>query len=223
MKSEYKVTIGSIKAYFKDLEDRYCPLSEKLVMSGYQQRSGGYIERAIREGIEVDYRKNAPSQYWHLMTYCQNKDPEELFTKRVVCGELLFWMAEACFGDGEWPDLKEPLETIQKYIIGWEGERPIYDRKKCNAVIQQFCFDRIIEWVSKHRKDFALPPEVIDEARRIGFEPKLLTYYKENEEYGQLFHPDHHGMPTGHPWFITYKDGKAKWLTYRDDRRVIQF
>ena len=63
------MTIGQVKNYFVDKENVPCPLTEKLVGAGYQQISGGYIDRARREGILVDYTKNQPSQYWHLMSF----------------------------------------------------------------------------------------------------------------------------------------------------------
>ena len=90
------MTIESIKDFFINKSEYPCPLTEKLVKSGYQQRDGGYIDRAILEGIPVDYKENSPSQYWHLMTYCESRNPNQKFTRRVVCGELLFWMAEVC-------------------------------------------------------------------------------------------------------------------------------
>ena len=143
MQKKPKVTIGDIKAYFIDLADMYCPLTEQLVYSGYQQRNGGYIDRAMREGVEVDYRKNLPSQYWHLMTYCDSRKPEQVFTKRIVCGELIFWMAEVSGAVPE-SELKVLADRIIKEPIGFDGERPIYDRNKWNGEIQQVCFDRIM-------------------------------------------------------------------------------
>ena len=75
------------------MESVPCPLTNRLVRAGYQQLGGGYIDRAKREGVVVDYRQCSPSQYWHLMTYCDSKNPDDKF-QSVVCGELIFWMAE---------------------------------------------------------------------------------------------------------------------------------
>lgn len=58
MASKAKCTINDIKEYFLSKDNTPCPLTEKLVKAGYQQRNGGYIERAIREGVEVDYTHN---------------------------------------------------------------------------------------------------------------------------------------------------------------------
>ena len=63
------MTIQQVKEFFSYFEQAPCPLTEKLVKAGYQQVSGGYIDRAKREGIIVDYKITAPYQYWHVMTY----------------------------------------------------------------------------------------------------------------------------------------------------------
>ena len=33
--------------------------------------------------------KNSPSQYWHLMTYCDSRRSDHPFTKSITCGELV--------------------------------------------------------------------------------------------------------------------------------------
>ena len=68
------MTIGEIKRIYQDKEETPCPLTEKLVKAGYQQVGGGYIDRAKRNGIRVNYEENSPSQYWHLMTYCDSRN-----------------------------------------------------------------------------------------------------------------------------------------------------
>ena len=68
------MTIEQVYNYFKDKEDLPCPLTERLVGAGYQQKDGGYIKRAKKEGLEIDFTKNCPSQYWHLMTFCSIDD-----------------------------------------------------------------------------------------------------------------------------------------------------
>ena len=142
------MTIKEISDYFRDKENHPCPLTEKLVKAGYQQRNGGYIDRAKREGIMVDYTKNSPSQYWHLMTYCDSKKVDDLFTKSIVCGELIFWMAEVS-------DIitKESLIRLVDRIINdpvrMDGNKAVYDRRKWNKEIQSVCFDRICQAVDK--------------------------------------------------------------------------
>lgn len=75
-------TIGQIKEYFKDKGNTTCPLTERLVKAGYQQKEDkeGYITIAKRAGVEVDYTRNLPTQYWHLMSYCDNRNPQQKFT-----------------------------------------------------------------------------------------------------------------------------------------------
>ena len=87
------MTIQYVKEYFLDKKLIPCPLTEELVIAGYQQVSGGYIDRAKKSGIKVNYKDNAPSQYWHLMTYCDSRDGDIHFSNNIVCGELIFWMA----------------------------------------------------------------------------------------------------------------------------------
>ena len=139
------MTIGEVKAFFQDKENTPCPLTEKLVKAGYQQISGGYIDRAKKRGIKVDYRDNSPSQYWHLMTYCNSRSVDKPFSKSIVCGELIFWMAEVS-GAVE----KEQLERLADQIISSanlsSGTRPIYDRIKWNREIQSLCFNKIV-WI----------------------------------------------------------------------------
>ena len=136
------MTIGEVKSFFQDKDIVPCPLTEKLVKAGFQQRSGGYIDRAKREGLEVDYTQNKPSQYWHLMTYCDSRDGGKIFSKSIVCGELIFWMAEVS-GTVE----KEDLERLANQIIGSAehsiGNRPVYARIRWNREIQKLCFDKI--------------------------------------------------------------------------------
>lgn len=143
MQKVHKITIGAIKAYFEALGNKPCPITEKLIKAGYQQRYGGYIDRAKSEGVEVDYRKNLPSQYWHLMKYCDSREPEQVFSKQIVCGELIFWMAELS-GANPKSELKELADRIIKEPISFVGKRPIYDRIKWNREIQLVCFDKIM-------------------------------------------------------------------------------
>lgn len=136
------MTINQVKEFFIDKEHAPCPLTEKLVKAGYQQVSGGYIDRARKEGVLVDYKKNSPSQYWHLMTYCDCCDGKKTFSKSIVCGELLFWMAEA---SGAVDDFM--LETLAARIIYSADlskcKTPAFDRKYWNNQIQQTCFNNL--------------------------------------------------------------------------------
>ena len=136
------MTIQQMKEFFLNFEHTPCPLTEKLVKAGYQQVRGGYIDRAKREGIIVDYKINAPSQYWHLMTYCDSRDGNKTFGKSIVCGELIFWMAEVS-GVVDCGTLEQLANKIIESADISKGYRPIYDRVKWNHIIQDVCFDRI--------------------------------------------------------------------------------
>lgn len=129
------MNIGQVKKFYEEHENTPCPLTERLIKGGYQQVSGGYIDRAKANGITVDYRAAKPTQYWHLMTYCDSRPPTQTFGKSVVCGELIFWMAEVsdCVPETTLSDLADRI------IV---GEKP-FDRKKWNKVIQSICFDAI--------------------------------------------------------------------------------
>lgn len=148
-------TIRQVKEYFKDKGNIPCPITEKLVKAGYQQSYGGYVDIAINKGIPVDYKQNSPSQYWHLMNYCDERDPEKNFPESIVCGELIFWMAEV---SGAFPKTK--LKELANRIINEpkekNGERPIYDRTKWNKEIHKAFFYRIIYAVERN-KDYSKP------------------------------------------------------------------
>lgn len=135
-------TIGEIEQFFRLKEDHPSPLTERLVKAGYQQVSGGYIDRAKKESLPVDYRRNAPSQYWHLMSYCKEQDPYKIFPKSVVCGELLFWMAEVSDSVSK-TELKSLLGEITSNVLYTKKNRPYYYRKKWNSAIHKLCFDSI--------------------------------------------------------------------------------
>lgn len=136
------MTIKQIVSAYKSHQATPCPLTERLVGAGYQQTSGGYIDRAKELSIEINYRKNKPSQYWHLMSYCDKKNESDIFGKSIVCGELIFWMAEVlnCVPKTEMESL------LNKIIASGSAAKNgiiVYDRKKWNKKIQNLCFDKI--------------------------------------------------------------------------------
>ena len=134
--------IEEVLDFFIEKHDYPCPLTEKLVKAGYQQKRGGYIDRARKDGKLVDYSQNSPSQYWHLMTYYFMTHKSNVFSKRIVCGELIIWMAEV----SESVPYDE-LEALVNRIIASTGtndsKKKQFDRIKWNKEIQKVCFDRI--------------------------------------------------------------------------------
>ena len=143
------MTIEQVINCFKDKEDVPCPLTERLVGAGYQQKDGGYIKRAKEDGLVFDYTQNRPSQYWHLMTFCSIRQPQEKFTKTIQCGELIFWMAEASRSVSS-DALEKIVDTITQNILDYDRDRPIYDRRHWNKEIQRLCFDAIKETVENY-------------------------------------------------------------------------
>ena len=137
------MTVGQIRDYFSDKDKIPCPLTQKLVKAGYQQVSGGDIDRARGRGVRVNYKENSPSQYWHLMTYCDSRNTEKPFSTSVICGELIFWMAEVS-GAIETSELERIANQIVESADLSRGNRPVYDRKKWNREIYNLCFDRIV-------------------------------------------------------------------------------
>ena len=122
--------IKEVKEFFKDKENTPCPLTERLISAGFKQKSGGYIDIAKKKGI------SNPSQYWHLMNYCDMVDGEKTFGRNVVCGELIFWMAEVSGAVSS-----NELEKLVEEIINGN----VNDRKKWNKVIGDVCFERITD------------------------------------------------------------------------------
>jgi hypothetical protein len=136
------MTIEQVLKFFIHKVETPCPLTERLVGTGYQQKDGGYIKRARQEGMEIDYARNLPSQYWHLMSFCYSRPPQEKFTKNIQCGELIFWMAEVADCVSK-EDMSVLVDEIAKLGIKSNGDRPIYDRRYWNKEIQRLCFDAI--------------------------------------------------------------------------------
>lgn len=175
------MTIGEVKVFFQDKEHAPCPLTEQLVKAGYQQVSGGYIDSAKWRGVRVNYKENSPSQYWHLMTYCDRRRADMPFTKSVVCGELIFWMAEV--SDAVDPvDLKRLASQIIESADLSKGPRPVYDRKKWNLEIQRVCFDKIAEIFIDKR----IPLVVIDYAVSKGYNHVRYVTRYEGIDYYEL-------------------------------------
>ena len=175
------MTIGEVKAFFQDKEHTPCPLTEQLVKAGYQQVSGGYIDTAKWRGVKVNYKENSPSQYWHLMTYCDRRRAELPFSKSVVCGELIFWMAEVS-GAVDTVDLKRLVSYIIESADLSKGPRPVYDRKKWNREIQRVCFDKIAEIFI----DKKIPLVVRDYAESKGYNHVRYVTRYEGIDYYEL-------------------------------------
>ena len=82
------------------------------------------------------------------MSYCNIDNDDKSFSKSIVCGELILWMAEVS-GAVETVDLDKLVNQIIESADLTIGKRPVYDRKKWNREIQLLCFDKIINQTSK--------------------------------------------------------------------------
>ena len=150
------MTVGQVRKVYEDMENKSCSITEKLIKAGYQQMRGGYIKIAKENNKVVDYKQALPTQYWHLFeSYfkADNITENTLFTKRIVCGELIFWMAEVldCVDKAELEDLCNeiinnpiPNKTCKR---GPNKDRHFYSRRKWNKAIQDLCFDKIVTTV----------------------------------------------------------------------------
>ena len=138
------MNIHQVKEFFKDKKNTPCPLTERLIKAGYQQTGGGYIELAKKHGLTVDYTKAEPTQYWHLMEeYIPSVPEDKTFSKSIVCGELIFWMAEV----SEAVSVRELKELLDRIITDADAGTtpPKHNRIKWNKEIQELCFDKITE------------------------------------------------------------------------------
>ena len=143
------MNIRQVKEFFEDKENALCQLTERLIKAGYQQTGGGYIDLAKKRKITVDYTKAEPTQYWHLTEeYIPSVPEDKIFSKSIVCGELIFWMAEVSKAVPE-----EKLEELLEQIVA-DGDKsvtpPKYNRIKWNKEIQNLCFDAIVKNVEKY-------------------------------------------------------------------------
>ncbi len=145
------MNIRQVEEFFNDKKNTPCPLTERLIKAGYQQTGGGYIALAKKRGLTVDYTKAEPTQYWHLMEeYIPTVPEEKVFSKSIVCGELIFWMAEVSEAVP-----KNRLEELADRIIADRDDSttpPKYDRIKWNKEIQNVCFDEIVRIIEDSTK-----------------------------------------------------------------------
>ncbi len=122
--------------YFEPLINQPCPKTDALIMSGFQQPSGGYIDYAKQSGIVVDYKKALPNQGWHFIkSYLDRTDPEEARIENVSCGEMWYWLGEVSKALSD-----EELDTLSQDIRG-------LGRRRANSMIKARCFKKILEIV----------------------------------------------------------------------------
>lgn len=148
MRYNISMNIRQVKEFFEDKKNTPCPPTERLIKAGYQQTSGGYIDLAKKRKLTVDYTRAEPTQYWHLIEeYIPSVSKDKIFSRSIVCGELIFWMAEASKAVPE-----EKLEELLERIIA-DGDKdvtpPKYNRIKWSKEIQDLCLSAIVIKVEK--------------------------------------------------------------------------
>jgi len=92
------LTLEEFCTFFDDKQKHY-PVSDSFIKDGYMQKEHGYIRNAKNEGIKRDVEIAEPNQKWHLLkSYYprmdKNSDACKCY-KKLLCPELLLWIAEA--------------------------------------------------------------------------------------------------------------------------------
>lgn len=132
--------------FFCDKKETPCPYTDELIKRGYQQDSDGYIQRAIEEGLEVDYRKALPSQWWHLIkSYCKNTSDDKEFPRSIRCGELYFWMAEVSgvLDEDQLKDLTERAINVCPIVNRRNNKLPPLKTADGNIIIRDECYSKL--------------------------------------------------------------------------------
>ena len=147
------MTISQVSKVFSEMEKVHCPVTDHLIKGGFRQLSGGYISYARSVGINTDHQKGQPDQWWHLIkSYCERTDPDKVFGRRIVCGELIFYMAEA-LGCVDKRELEALADSILADGTPINGKVTPYSfsgkRRKWNKKIQELCFEPIRDTVEK--------------------------------------------------------------------------
>lgn len=128
-----------------------CPITDALISAGYVQESNGYISYAKECGVI------SPTQYWHLIkSYSYRTNLDENFTRRIQCGELVFWMTEVAvrvsMPEEEAKETLEKLNTLKNKVL----DNYINNRREGNKEIQKVCwniFPNIVKkYVEKHKR-----------------------------------------------------------------------
>ncbi|MHC1683077.1 MAG: hypothetical protein AB6733_09035 [Clostridiaceae bacterium] len=92
--------------FFKDKNIHYEISDSFAGDERYRQKRGGYIKKAKDAHIEINIIKAEPNQKWHLLTSYYDelsdckKDAKDCYN-RLLCPELLLWIAEAVGIDSE--------------------------------------------------------------------------------------------------------------------------
>ncbi len=137
--------------FFKDKNAHYKTSDSFASDLRYRQKKGGYIKKAKDMHIEIDIEKAEPNQKWHLLiSYYDElidckKDAKNCYN-RLLCPELLLWMADAAGIESE---IVEKAATKSREVIdsGTDGRlRNKAGREITNKIIP---WDMIEEKIKK--------------------------------------------------------------------------
>ena len=135
------MTIQQVRDFYENKEEHYY-ISTCFVNCGYHQKKGGYIQNAKNAGIDINFdgEKPSPNQKWHLIvSYIKihlidkmKKSPDDSFyVGRLLCPELLLWMAEAAGLD---EDMIKGAAKKAREIIVEKGRK---GRNKAGRLIKE--------------------------------------------------------------------------------------
>lgn len=142
--------------FYYDKKDTPCPETEDLIKAGYQQERGGYIAKAKELGVEVNYKKAMPTQWWHLIEcYCNNTKLDRTFPYSIKCGELYFWMAEVSgvLTRNELKELKKQAIGACEVLKRRNKSLPPLYTSKGNLIIRNCCYTKIKEFLESLGKN----------------------------------------------------------------------
>lgn len=131
--------IQDLIKFYTEKEKHY-PISDHFVKAGYGQKKNGYIKKAKKTNKTINCENAEPDQRWHFLESYASKLDGKADAKtvyRVICPELLLWMAEAAGIDSK---IVAEAEQSARVIIdnGTNG----YARNKAAREIKK----NIIKW-----------------------------------------------------------------------------
>ena len=137
--TDLAMALPEVESYFGDKENAACPLTNELIQSGYKQKRDGYVTYLRNKGWTDE---KIYHQYNHLIYSWVEQSKSDgkttTFGKTIVCGELLFWMAEVSHAVAE-QELKELKDRV---LAEFHAKKAT--RRKLNKEIQRVCFARTV-------------------------------------------------------------------------------
>lgn len=139
--TDLRMNLAQVKAFFIDKENTPCPLTNELIASGYKQETGGYVNYLRNKGWSDEQVYNQYNHLFYSWVEQWEGKQEAPFGKSITCGELIFWMAEVSQAVSE-----KELIKLKDYVLE-EFTTKKQTRGQLNKVIQDVCFDKIVNTV----------------------------------------------------------------------------